>query len=207
MTDSPRVITLFCEGEPSTAGTHRQRGRVGHDPLDLDARFVADPRLSPEIWVAEGADVQVQKLIHPDDAEANPGMLSALGHVEERFVIRCPDPSCPRVVQLADRLGRGYATMLAAREDDAAGATYRTRSDRREQDRLHRRTADAPLPKAIPAREPRPDIALAIERAGPRLPLADTRLHEDLTRWADTMADGHGVSWLSLSVLDSMIRK
>jgi len=202
MMDSPRVITLFCEGEPSTTGTHRHRGRIGHDPLDLDARFVADARLSPEVWVAEGADVQVQNLVHPDDAEAAPGMLAALGHQEERFVIRCPDPSCPRVVQLGDRIGRGYATMLAAREADAARPTYRTRSDRREQDRLHRRTAGAPLPEAIPAREPRPDIALAIERAGPRLPLADTRLHAALSRWADATADNSGVSRLSLSVLE-----
>ena len=200
MMDGPRVIILFCEGEPSTAGDHPHRERVGHEPIDLDARFVADARLSPEVWVAEGADVQVQKLIHPDDAEAAPGMLSALGHEAVRMIIRCP--GCGRKPQLGDRLGRGYPRMLAAREADAARPTYRTRGDRLDRDRL-RRSPGAP---AIPAREPRPDIALAIERAGPRLPLADTSLHKDLTRWADTMADGHGVSRLPLSVLDRMLR-
>lgn len=203
-----RVIIVCCEGEPSKASTpdlHPHRVRLGHERLDLDARFVADPRFEPEHWAVEGSAVEVQKLVHPDDATAEPGMLAALGHQAWRFVIRCSIPGCPRKVDLGDRLGHGYNTMLAAREADAAGSTYRTRADRRDKDRLRRSPAGAPVPPPIPAPPVppgRPDIALAVEQAGPRPRAADERLHVALTRWADIVADSHGVSRLPLSALD-----
>jgi len=210
MTDSPRVITLFCEGEPAKDSVadypprepgrdarHRHPRRPRHGPHDLDAVLVSDPRYTPETWRAEGADVKVEKLNHPDDAEAAPGMLVALGHQAERFIITCP--KCGRPVELADNLGVGYTTMVAARESDAEGTGYRTRSDRLVTDRL-RPSTGAPVPPPLSARPMRPDLDLAAASQPART--TNPALHEHLTKWADATADSSGLSRLTLSVLE-----
>jgi hypothetical protein len=186
MSDEPRrVITIYCDD-------------ASHDPLDL-AALVSNPHYEPERWEADDR-AERQHWVHPDDADAAPGMLHALGHVTERVKFRCD--LCGRDVTLGDRVGVGYETMLSTRASDALGTGYRTRPDRRPTDRLTPSAEGESIP--VPVTPMRPDIALAI--AGQPTPSTNPALHEMLSRWADAGSDIHGVSRLSLSGLDRIVK-
>ena len=209
-----RVITICCEGKqkeqpdssplalPGQSHRHKQRLRPTHKPKDLEAAFVSNPYYEPERWKAEGADVERDQLVHPADADAAPGMLHYYNQVTERVTISCR--RCGYEVELGDRLGVGYPTMVEGRAAAAVGNGYRTKPERLAADRHSPSLENEPVPAAVPVQPMRPDIALAM--AGEPTVSTNPALHEKLSTFADMFADADGVSRLPLSALDRIVR-